>query len=561
MTLPSPTAPPEQFLLNVTTSIQTTWGGEAFWFSIALTAVAISFLFVAIAYMLSELLRSPELQAWAKNELAEAAVSALMVGLVFSSLTVLNTIVSDMTGGYSHIGLGYAYLSETLNDLTRVYTRLLTLDAGIGTLGTMGTVLYPQLFGIPIGTTMPNVGISPLVGLTMVNGMIVKIADAAALTIVNLMAQQALLEFIYEQFFTFFLPFGLILRTFSLTRKLGSTIIALAISGYVVFPLTLALNKGIYEYDRDVVAQYSAAGDIPPEWRIVESDLGRIGKIAFFSPLSTVGGTGYFNLTFLIQAPNGTYDVWYREWKEGASTDFVWLGEGAYAAGVPVNFPVSNPGEGLFEYGVVVTTINATPCSEGCPVVVRPDGTSYGGCDPRGYCQDMAEASLNVTVKPACKWYQVMCWLRREYERAGEVWKSVGGQLLFAGITGVGVVAGSPLVSLLGAVGSGSFQSLWPTYYVYAAYDYITCDANTAQQPCSSCKGSVPALCPNAGLTDNPTFTWLVPDEWALPIVVRKLLVVTVLTVVDIIIVITFFRSLSGSLGGETQLAGMTKLV
>ncbi|MEM4389114.1 MAG: hypothetical protein QXG98_00435 [Candidatus Micrarchaeia archaeon] len=561
MSLPSPTAPLEQFLPTLRTAIQTSWGGETFWFSIALTAILISFFFVAIAYMLSELLRSPELQAWAKNELVETAVSALMVGLLFSSLTVLNAVVADMTGGYSHIGLGYAYLNETLNDLTRVYIALLTLDAGIGTLGTMGTVLYPQLFGIPIGTLLPSLGISPLVGLTIVNGAIVKIADATALAIVNILAQQALLEFIYEQFFTFFLPFGLILRTFSLTRRLGSTIIALAISGYLVYPLALVLNKGIYEYDRDVMAQYSAAGDIPPEWKISESDLAQIGKIAFFSPLSTVGGTGDFNLTFLLQAPNGTYDVWYREWEDSTPTDFVWLGGGTYTAGVPVNFPVSNPGEGLFEYRVVVTTINATPCSEGCPTVVRPDGTTYGGCDPRGYCQDMAEASLNVTVKPACKWYQVMCWLRREYERAGEVWKSVGGQLLFAGITGIGVMVGSPLVRILGAVGSGYFQSLWPTYYVYAAYDYITCDANTAQQPCSSCRGSVPAWCPNAGLTDNPTIASLTPPEWALPIVVRKLLVVTVLTVVDIIIVITFFRSLSSSLGGETQLAGMSKLV
>jgi len=555
MALPPPSAPIEQFYANVATSIQTTWGGEAFWGSIALVAIVISFLFVAIAYMLSELLRSPELQAWAKNELVESAMSAVMVGLIFSSLTVLNTLVAAMTGGYSHIGVGYSYLNETLNDLSRVYIHLLLLDATIGTLGTLGASLFLPFFGLPAGITVFGVGLNPLPGLSMVNGAIVNVADATALVIINLLAQTMLLEFIYEQFFTFFLPFGVILRTFNMTRRLGSTIIALAITGYVVYPLTLVLNKGIYDYDLNYVAQYSATADIPPEWKITSDQLASIRRISIVSPLEAVDEGTDFNLTFIANTPNGTYSIYYRD--AAGTQDFTWLADGGYQERVPVVYTVYNAQEGEWEYRVNVSFINATPCNEGCPIGVLPDGTAYGGCDAaRGFCMESAVASLNVSVQPVCEWYEIFCETKKEFNRAGYIL----GHISSLGLVMVGGLAGSPLLSVLGAAGSGNFGMLSPTYYAFTAYDYVTCDANTAQQPCSSCGSSIPSWCPNAGLISNPAGI-LVPPEWALPIVVRKLFLITVLTVVDIIIAITFFRSLSASIGGETQLAGMTKLV
>jgi hypothetical protein len=60
-------------------------------------------------------------------------------------------------------------------------------------------------------------------------------------------AQWQLLDFLEKTAFMFLLPLGIVMRSFPLTRQTGSTLIALSIVGFFVYPLSVDLSKVVYD--------------------------------------------------------------------------------------------------------------------------------------------------------------------------------------------------------------------------------------------------------------------------------------------------------------------------
>ena len=82
------------------------------WQPIALSAILISFFIVSLAYMLAEFIRSPELNAWAKNELYEVFISVFLLASVVFFVALGNSIAGYFTMGADHIEWGKAYLEN-----------------------------------------------------------------------------------------------------------------------------------------------------------------------------------------------------------------------------------------------------------------------------------------------------------------------------------------------------------------------------------------------------------------------------------------------------------------
>jgi hypothetical protein len=78
------------------------------------------------------------------------------------------------------------------------------------------------------------------------------IITALTFAIIGIYTQSALLGVISIVAVPFLLPVGLVLRTFYLTRRLGGTMVAIAIGLFAVFPLT-------YLFDAQITANYSGA--------------------------------------------------------------------------------------------------------------------------------------------------------------------------------------------------------------------------------------------------------------------------------------------------------------
>ena len=261
-------------------------------------ALLISLFVVALAYMVAEILKSPQLNAWAKNELYEFIVSALIVGNLVFGLTLLNTMVFDFTGGLDHFGVANDYLDQLIRApsilnitgslavwfSTNVTGHALDLNQQMGDLNTAYIMLWvlEMISGVLGSLVMafilsagPNlayirVGFTPLAGLSQLTPSLMNMMDMVGVIILATVAQKSLLVFFRETMFRLFLPLGVALRAFPLSRKLGSTLIALAVTCYVVYPLTLAMNLGIY----DSTPKYALKAEI------VEMDdiIGKLGR-------------------------------------------------------------------------------------------------------------------------------------------------------------------------------------------------------------------------------------------------------------------------------------------
>jgi hypothetical protein len=57
-----------------------------------------------------------------------------------------------------------------------------------------------------------------------------------------------LLTFIEESALAVFLPFGLMLRAFPFSRKTGSTIIAVVVAAYFIYPISILINQQIWMF-------------------------------------------------------------------------------------------------------------------------------------------------------------------------------------------------------------------------------------------------------------------------------------------------------------------------
>ncbi|MFH1286008.1 MAG: hypothetical protein ABIH99_05500, partial [Candidatus Micrarchaeota archaeon] len=229
----------------------TQWVGEG-WAPVAFLALLISFFIVAIAYMIAEFMRSPELNAWAKSELYEVMISAFIVGSLFGLILLANGVAMEFTDnqgtlfGSGSVGSKFIdSMSGATGKVTLLYLQLLGWDFTVSIASSLSTSFIPP-FLPPLGI-ITFISFTPFGGLIPVAHALYFFSDMVFMTWFIFAAQGVLLNFFQEHMFRFFLPLGIVLRTFPLSRKLGSTLIALAIVTYVVYPLSLVFNSYIID--------------------------------------------------------------------------------------------------------------------------------------------------------------------------------------------------------------------------------------------------------------------------------------------------------------------------
>jgi len=93
----------------------------------------------------------------------------------------------------------------------------------------------------------PSLSVAFHAGLTIVSDAHTLIVDAIGMAIVTVIGQKVLLEFIYMSVLKYFLPLGILLRALPFTRKTGSTIIAVCMVFYFVYPSSIMLNKYVFD--------------------------------------------------------------------------------------------------------------------------------------------------------------------------------------------------------------------------------------------------------------------------------------------------------------------------
>src|SRR3989338_5160194 len=248
------------------------------WLPLAGIALLTTTFIISIAYMIAKGFHLPQLEGWAKVEYHELFVTALLLGGIIFGIGFVDIVagalgqgqpmsfqVSEFSdqaesgpvtasctyGGGSGSSFAlertYAfdkcYLENSADHMIYVYRQLNKANRYISKMTT-----FSYNVAIPLYLFSASVYKAPHAGLSYLPGLIGGGMDALAGSIFIQVSQNLLLQFFKAVSFSWILPFGLALRSFTFSRKLGATLIAIAIGTYVVYPLSIAFAAGVYDH-------------------------------------------------------------------------------------------------------------------------------------------------------------------------------------------------------------------------------------------------------------------------------------------------------------------------
>jgi len=209
-------------------------------------SISIAISIVGLAYMVGEFLNSPQLKAWVKSELYEVGISILIVALCVAGIALMDTLMSSLTGGHDAFAKADMFFGTLQARLTQIYLNLMKYEVIMGVFSTFGvSVPFPEPYLISI-----IVGYTPLASLSLLVEAHTMLVDFIGVAFSLVLGQQMLLDFIKENMLKVFLPMGVLFRAFPFTRRMGSSIIAIAVVAYMVYPLTVMLDQEIMYYAR-----------------------------------------------------------------------------------------------------------------------------------------------------------------------------------------------------------------------------------------------------------------------------------------------------------------------
>ncbi|MEM3555924.1 MAG: hypothetical protein QXF56_04370 [Candidatus Micrarchaeia archaeon] len=228
------------------------------WETTALTALAVSFGIIGLAYAVAIGFHYRELEEWAKTEMYEIFISGVIVGVLILLVNILFGISINLAGGnpfeVAHNALDMMLL-ETMSIWLSIFLANFLISA-------ISTLMFSFFIPIPIlPPPLPTIVtirfgsfVSPWAGLGPVTTGINTVFNVISAMLAVLLAEQVLLDFFRYTMLKYFLPLGVLMRTFPTTRVAGGTIIAIAIGAYIIYPLAIIYSWNVYLGYRAVTA-------------------------------------------------------------------------------------------------------------------------------------------------------------------------------------------------------------------------------------------------------------------------------------------------------------------
>ncbi len=214
------------------------------WRAINILALLVTFFFTTVVYMLSLGLNLPNVKRWAKAEYAQVLAGFLLVFSIIGILTIGWEVSKDVAGNTFYIitsgsdhpinpgpaspfDIGKAYLGTVLKCERAAYRAIYLIMS----------------FAKPFESIGMDAAGSEAVGVA---GGAVSVFVSLGSYVANRITWIAIFHYLLWHMFdlfeatmlTMFLPAGLILRSFPISRGLGGLLIAIAIGCYFIFPMS-----------------------------------------------------------------------------------------------------------------------------------------------------------------------------------------------------------------------------------------------------------------------------------------------------------------------------------
>jgi len=245
------------------------------WVPLMVLALFFGFGIAAVAYMLSSLFRIPELGVWAKTEVAEVTASAFLVAIILMALGLIDGAFVAATGS-TPLQTSIGFAKNNAEQLLNLYDDSVRISTGVGLLS---IPLQYQTGGaggggfsgdkqsakkIPMSSTAKktkgmeypafmmryslfNINSMPFMSTNTLTGFFGGVQGIALTSAMIGIAFETLLRFIGEIAIPVMLPLGVFLSAFTLTRKMGRTLIAFGVGLYLFVPASVLMAQFMTE--------------------------------------------------------------------------------------------------------------------------------------------------------------------------------------------------------------------------------------------------------------------------------------------------------------------------
>ncbi len=210
-------------------------------------AVGIGITFSIIYYFISKILHSPEIEAKAKEYLWVNFENIVIVGGILAINYLIVFFISSLYGAsplnIDHIMLARLALYKVSMIFSAIYKNLFIFHIFVATISNIS--IFVKISGLnTLGVLSSDVSMRPLAGLVNIYEQIDEILMSIMEVFSFVIGRLALVN-LSPYLFVVLLPFGVVLRAFPLTKTTGSSLIALAIVVYYIYPLSVLVSDNI----------------------------------------------------------------------------------------------------------------------------------------------------------------------------------------------------------------------------------------------------------------------------------------------------------------------------
>jgi len=298
--------------------IDSVFGGSD-WLATSVLALLLSAIMSSLAWMLSSVFESKDLKGWAKKELNEFILTGVLIAILFPLLTIISMLSIAYVGGDPY-SLANEFLTKVENELLSTYASLFAMKISFATVSQLNLPLGPVITLLSASTlNLPAV----LAGLlTWLSGIVIPLGSPFSLVVepidslfstiqpilLAFFIQKELLFIIEKTMLSIILPLGILLRAFPLTRRAGSTLMAIAVTAYVIYPITLVVVGGMYDTTLSELPQLTTFPDYNPFYGYYVKTSPPAGKY-YLNESDTFEWLALNNLSYRLWAEKDCKDI------------------------------------------------------------------------------------------------------------------------------------------------------------------------------------------------------------------------------------------------------------
>jgi len=286
------------------------------WKSMGLIGVAIVCSIIALAAMIGKAFNLPEIKAFANNEIKQAVISALiivsLVGLVAFFDEVARLSIQGADPPVVCASSEPCYVTAAKFYLTTLY------DTGSGfaknNLEESITKMKRATLGYNINMNKIYLAFAGFsirfnAGDSLVAERHGAMFSQVSKILTSIYAQRYFIDVITFGVAPLFILLGIVLRTFFFTRKLGGLLLAIAISLFIVYPLTYAfawytLNVTVYGERTLAVSDPACPGECTATYPVAFFSDPQTGQLVQFPTIQSIIRTGINESNWNTGGPN-----------------------------------------------------------------------------------------------------------------------------------------------------------------------------------------------------------------------------------------------------------------